>query len=455
MPSFFNLLAAAGNSAMPNTVAPMFMMVPNYVYSSTDGGNTMVTDVFTVAPDCYFFQINQAANSIDTSLNILTGSSNGAPVISFVYSTGGTSTTPVNAYNDSSFANQSFSYLGRPWYATLDASTTFPDAVGPFNVSSYSFLNPASGTSSLQGHYRLGNDVYNIAAYGDGAPTTGMIEKLTGGVQQYMRRIAVSGVSTSMRGLYPLSDGSCIVSTNRGVLKLSTTGTVVWTIGTFSGDSTFYDRQGAVSPDEAYIYTVNGNTLVRLTTATGVINSFTLIPASLKATGTSFTNNPQFAHPVAIDGNGNLWATTNAGGSTDTIACYQQNGTFVRKYTIAQEDAYRARIQCVAADGDYIVIGGLISQTDTVAQNAFLAKLAVDGSTVGSGYAAPASGYGSDRFISVLTSTSDSNISWSTTTSTSVTHTSTAITSYSIQSLLAAGKVTQNNPTRKKQGFTL
>lgn len=448
-------LAAAGNSAMPNTVSPMFMMVPNYIYSASGGGNTNVTDLVTISPDYYFFTIGQPISPVTNALNILSGNSNGAPVISFVYDIGLPSIGAVNTYNDPSFSNQSFAKASPQYWATFDASTTFPDAVGTFNVSSYNFLGPTSGSSNLRVRMRLNNDVYNVAAYGDSAPTTGMVEKLTGGVQQYVRRIGVSGLSTSINALYPLSDGSCILRTNRGMCKLSTTGAIVWTIGGFSSDSTFEDRQAAISLDQAYMYVVNGTELVRLTTATGVVQNVSIAPASLKATGTSFTSNPQSGHPVAIDGNGNFWATTNAGGSTDTIACYQPNGTFVRKYTIDQDGAYRARIQCVAVDGDYIVIGGLISQTDTIVQNAFIAKLAVDGSTVGSGYVGTANGYGSDRFISVLTSTSDSNISWSTATPTSVTHTSTAITSYSIQSLLAAGKVTQNTPTRKKQGFTL
>lgn len=455
MPSFFNLLSAAGNSAMPNTVNPMFMVVPNYVYSA-NGNDFAVFDVLTVAPDNYIFQVYKpVAQTGNTPVNLLTGSANGAPVISFLYLTNGSNATPANALNDPSFANQSLFNSKKREYATFDDSVLFPESTGTFDVSTYNFLGPTSGSSNLRTRCRLGNDVYNIAAYGDGAPTTGMIEKLTGGVQQYMRRIAVSGLSTSINSLYPLSDGSCVLLTNRGACKLSTTGTIVWTIGGFSGDSAFEDRQGAVSSDQAYIYVVNGNQLVRITTATGVVQNFTLTPVSLKATGTSFTNNPQSGHPVAIDGNGNFWAITNAGGSTDTIVCYQQNGTFVRKYTIDQDGSFRARIQCVTVDGDYIVIGGLLSQSDTGVNNAFIAKLAVDGSTTGSGYVGAASDFSDARLISVLTSTSDTNISYSTTTSTSVTHTSTAITSYSIETRLAAGKTAILNSSRKKQGFTL
>jgi hypothetical protein len=455
MPSFFNLLAAAGNSAMPNTVNPMFMVVPNYV-TSANGNDFAVYDVLTVAPDNYIFQIYKpVAQTGDTPINLLSGSANGAPVISFLYTTSSsTASAPANALNDPSFANQSFFNSKKREYATFDDSVPFPESTGTFATSQYNFLGPTSASVNLRTRCRLGNDVYNIAAYDATSPTSGMVEKLTNGVQQYMRRIAVSGLSTSINSLYPLSDGSCILSTSRGACKLSTTGTIVWTIGGFSGDSKFEDCQGAVSQDQAYIYVVNGNQLVRLTTATGVVQNFTLIPASLKATGTSFTNNPQFARPVAIDGNGNFWATTNAGGSNDTIVCYQQNGTFVRKYTIDQDGSFRARIQCVTVDGDYIVIGGLLSQSDTGVNNAFIAKLAVDGSTTGSGYVGAASDFGDARLISVLTSTSDTNISWSTTTSTSVTHTSTAIPSYSIETRLAAGKTATTN-SRKKQGFTL
>ena len=83
MPSFFNLLAAAGNSAMPNTVNPMFMVVPNYV-TSANGNDFAVYDVLTVAPDNYIFQIYKpVAQTGNTPVNLLTGSANGAPVISF------------------------------------------------------------------------------------------------------------------------------------------------------------------------------------------------------------------------------------------------------------------------------------------------------------------------------------------------------------------------------------
>lgn len=453
MPTFFKLLSAAGNSAMPNTVNPMFMVVPNYVFDS-NGNNFAVFDVATVAPDHYLFQVYKPVSSTNTPINLLTGSANGAPVISFLYLTSGGVSGPINALNDPSFANQSFFNSNKREFATFDDSVPFPDGTGTFGTSLFNFLGPTSGSSNLRSRYRLGNDVYNIAAFGDGTPTTGMIEKLTGGVQQYMRRIGVSGLSMSMNSLYPLSDGSCILLTSRGMCKLSTTGTIVWTIGTFSSINTFESRQGAVSSDQAFIYVVDGTSLVRITTATGVVQNFSLAPVSLKATGTSFQNNPQSGHPVAIDGNGNFWAITNSGGSNDTIVCYQQNGTFVRKYTIDQDGSFRARIQCVTVDGDYIVIGGMLSQSDTVPNNAFIAKLAVDGSTTGSGYVGAASNFGDARLISVLTSTSDTNISYSTTTSTSVTHTSTAISSYSIESLLAAGKVT-SNVSRKKQGFTL
>lgn len=448
--SFKLLSAAAGASGVANFIAPSFSIIPTYARNGSHGADIAPFNITTLAEDVYAISTRKTSTTGSGSapvVSLWSGTPEGGSVFSILtYDTANTFHSP-NIYNDSDFSDFS---LEQYLFYSFDSSVPFPEPSGSISGRQfYQVIDPRGTTRTYTARARSGSHVMHTIrdAISSGEA---LVEKLTDGVSQFVYNYYVSGSSTIPKAIIPFSDGRFLFVTSKGSVMVNSSGGILWGKTT---QSPLDDTLGIVSADNSYIYSSdkNGRFAYRINVSTGLEQDLDMASvASLSSSKTTnFTGGSKACErAVAEDSNGNIWTIGN-GGNADTLACFQPNGTFVRKYSIDNVgSSVRIDLRSLAVDGDYVIVGGVIAATSTYVRNAFVAKLAVDGTSTGTGYVGiPSSPDPSALQISVLSSNSDAgSYSWETTSQATVSFSRRTVSGYSLQTALETATSFQSDP---------
>ena len=292
-------------------------------------------------------------------------------------------------------------------------------------------------------------DLYDIyygdTAYSDRLGT--VVQKDTDGVRQWAVVLYTNGTARIGYRVIPLPDGSSLIAINSCTVKLSPTGTVVWS-KSFLMELSDY-RHFVFDDSYTYMYDVEDTQLRRITLATGeeAYRSLGSAFSSIKTSGNGYlvssyaTDNRR----IAKDGNGNFWVLMKSGGISDTVACFDQSWNFIGKYTFEQtiQTSYRSYLNGVAQDGDHIVlVGTTVRNSSSPYLNCtFVAKLACDGTSTGVANISNSVEYGAREILNIQYSTTQGGTvpSWTLYTPTNVSISRQTYATYDIKDTLTIG----------------
>ena len=455
---FTKLGMAAGNSSMANTLDPFIMPLPLLMRNATHAVDAFAYDIKTVEPDTSYVLTTNSTYANHNLTQLLTAGANNSPVLQPLTTSEATNAYQVSfeEYHDPDYGNLGFIRSGKRF--DFGTNTAFPNAVDS-NKTTVSYMEytqaEATGTPNMTTlpvcvtNDSGGKDTYfmyyGATAYSDKNGT--VVQKDTDGERQWAVVLYTNGTARIGYRVIPLPDGSSIIGLNSCIVKLSSTGTVVWS-KSFIMEVHQY-RHVVFDDSYTYMYDIEDSQLRRITLATGeeAYRSLSSAFSSIKTSGngylvsTSATDNRR----IAKDGNGNFWVLMKSGGISDTVACFDQDWNFIGKYTFEQtiETSYRSYLHGIAADGDNIMlVGSTVRNSASPYLNCtFVSKLACDGTSTGVANISNSVEYGAREVLNIQYSTTQGGTvpSWTLYTPTNVSISRQTYATYDIKDTLTTG----------------